>query len=42
LAVTGLASLRGWSSRSELVEDVQIVIVIDLLHQPADDGLVLF
>ncbi len=28
--------------RQEVVEDVQIVIVIDLLHQPADDGLVLF
>ncbi len=28
--------------RQELVEDVQIVIVIDLLYQPADDCLVLF
>jgi hypothetical protein len=28
--------------RQELVEDVQIVIVIDLFYQPADDGLVLF
>src|SRR5215211_613374 len=26
----------------ELVEDVQVVVVVDLLNQTADDGLVLF
>ena len=28
--------------RQELVEEVQIVLVLDLLYQPADDCLVLF